>query len=252
MSRTPRGSSRRAGRRIRANATMAAAVLFGAVALSGCGGDDLDDVLAEKGAKGTTATGTAKSGGKDGGGKEGGGKEGGGSSSPDGAPDDDSDPPEAKDSARPAPDITSPIDGVVAYTVERTHEEGPIEYSVTPPVGGAHNPRWLNCGIYRIGQNPTNAVHSMEHGAVWVTYRPDLPKAEVTALETALRGIPYLLMTPYDGLPTPVVASAWGLQLRLDSSSDPRLVQFVTTYVSGPQTPEPGAPCTGGLGRPDL
>ncbi len=42
------------------------------------------------------------------------------------------------------------------------------------------------------------------------------------------------------------MASAWGVQLALGSTEDPRLPAFVARYSQGPQTPEPGAPCTGG------
>jgi hypothetical protein len=60
-----------------------------------------------------------------------------------------------------------------------------------------------------------------------------------------------VLVSPYPDLPAPVVASAWGKQLQLDSANDPRLEQFVSAFREGPQTPEPGAPCTGGTGNPD-
>jgi hypothetical protein len=46
------------------------------------------------------------------------------------------------------------------------------------------------------------------------------------------------------------VATAWGKQLRLQDASDPDLGRFVRAYVQGAQTPEPGALCTGGIGRP--
>jgi hypothetical protein len=53
-----------------------------------------------------------------------------------------------------------------------------------------------------------------------------------------------------EDLPSPVVASAWGKQLRLDGAGDPRLERFVSAFQQGPQTPEPGAACTGGVGEP--
>lgn len=147
--------------------------------------------------------------------------------------------------------VDSPIAGVTGYTASQQHDKtSNIVYPQTPPVGGQHDPRWANCGIYRGPVPNRNGVHSMEHGAVWVTYRPDLPQDQITALETALRGKPYILLSPYPGLPSPVVASAWGLQLKLDSARDPRLGQFVTMYAQGPQTPEPGAVCDSGVGKP--
>jgi hypothetical protein len=148
------------------------------------------------------------------------------------------------------------IAGVESFSgLSRNHVQGKVSYPQTPPVGGQHNPVWLNCGIYTSPVPNENAVHSMEHGAVWVTYRPGLPAAEATALQNLVRGEPqasrsYTILSPYPGLPAPVVASAWGKQLRLSSPGDRRLGQFITGYAQGPQTPEPGAPCSGGVGTP--
>ena len=43
-----------------------------------------------------------------------------------------------------------------------------------------------------------------------------------------------------------MVASAWGKQISLDGADDPDLESFIRAYQQGPQTPEPGAVCTGG------
>jgi hypothetical protein len=150
----------------------------------------------------------------------------------------------------------SSIPGVRSFSgLARTHVPGTVHYRQTPPVGGPHNPVVLNCGIYTTPVPNVNAVHSLEHGAVWVTYRPSLPTAGVTALQNLVRGESeqqrgYTILSPYPGLPAPVVASAWGKQLRLGGASDPRLQRFITRYAQGPQTPEPGAPCSGGTGTP--
>lgn len=143
------------------------------------------------------------------------------------------------------------IAGVKSYSnLSRNHVQGKVKYAQNPPVGGDHNPVWLNCGIYDKPVANENAVHDLEHGAVWITYRPDLPAAQLATLKSQVKGKDYLDLTPYPGLPTPVVASAWGKQLQLQTASDPRLAKFISTYRKGPQTPEPGAPCTGGTGTP--
>ncbi|MGW0662094.1 DUF3105 domain-containing protein [Streptodolium elevatio] len=256
MSRTPRGSSRR---RVRVSEAAAAAALFAVFGLTGCADGGAEDLVKGKNEDEAAASATAKGDGGKGGDAGNGGTRPkvSGSPAPDGTGDDSGsdsgsdDQPGATvtDKAVPASNAVSPIDGVVAYTVERTHEKRRVVYDLTPPAGGVHNARWLNCGIYRTEQDASMAVHSMEHGAVWVTYRPDLPNDQVAELETLLGG-PFVLLTPYDGLPAPVVASAWGVQLALESPADPRLAQFVSYYREGPQTPEPGAPCTGGVGSP--
>lgn len=129
------------------------------------------------------------------------------------------------------------------------HVETTVKYAQNPPVGGKHNPVWLNCGVYTKAVPNENAVHSLEHGAVWVTYREGTSAADIAKLRNALPDT-YTLLSPMKDLPAPVVASAWGKQLKLKNASDPRLAEFIKAYRQGPQTPEPGAACTGGVDAP--
>ena len=135
--------------------------------------------------------------------------------------------------------------------LSRGHDEE-VDYSgqELPPVGGLHSGVWQNCGIYTEPVDSKNAVHSMEHGAVWVAYQPDLPAGEVEALQDIVRGERYVLLTPYPELKSPVVLTAWGVQLELDSVGDGRIPEFINRYQQGPQTPELGATCQDGLGDP--
>jgi hypothetical protein len=146
--------------------------------------------------------------------------------------------------------------GVVCHV----HVTGPVAYSVTPPVGGPHNPSWMTCGVYDKPVPSERAVHDLEHGAVWITYRPDLPAGQVGKLQDLVRaqtdatldghdlGSKYLDLTPWasDVLPAPIVISSWGAQLAVSSPDDPRLEQFIDTFrVDAAKTYEAGAACTG-------
>ncbi|MEW6635784.1 MAG: DUF3105 domain-containing protein [Actinomycetota bacterium] len=147
---------------------------------------------------------------------------------------------------------SSPPDDVQTYDVGPggQHTEGDVDYAQSPPAGGEHNPVWQNCGFYSEPVREETAVHSLEHGAVWITYRPDLPPEQVRQLRQLAQSQTYILVSPYPGLDAPVVASAWGKQVRLDGADDPDLDRFIRAYRQGPQTPEPGAVCTGGVGEP--
>ncbi len=152
--------------------------------------------------------------------------------------------------------------GPASQALGHAHVTGPVAYSVTPPVGGDHNATWMNCGVYDQPVPSERAVHNMEHGAIWITYSPTLPQSAVSQLralfsrQTVLNpsgqgGSRYLDLTPYPGLPSPIVVTSWGFQLRLTSPSDPRLPEFIDKFrVSSQYTPEYGAPCTGGVGTP--
>lgn len=142
-----------------------------------------------------------------------------------------------------------PISGLERFSgLSREHVSGTIDYPQSPPVGGKHAGVWLNCGVYDRPVPAAAAVHSLEHGAVWVMYAPDLPAKQVSSLKRLVQGRRFTILSPYPGLRTPVAAVAWGLRLMLPSASDRRLRSFVRKYAAGPQTPEPGATCSGGIG----
>lgn len=139
------------------------------------------------------------------------------------------------------------IEGVETFDNAADHVEGTVEYPQSPPAGGPHNAVWLNCGVYTVPQPNENAVHSMEHGAVWVTYDASALSAE--DIETLKSYLPssYALLSPYEGLDSPVVLSAWNAQLKLDSVDDERIPEFFEEYWRGSGAPEPNAICTGAM-----
>ena len=145
----------------------------------------------------------------------------------------------------------APIDGVKTFTgLTREHVTGKVAYAQNPPTGGDHSAVDQNCGFYSASIIDENAVHSLEHGAVWITHDPQLPAAQLDTLRALAAHNSFVLVSPRDGLPAPVVASAWGIQLLLPTADDARLPVFLRAYVNGPQTPEPGASCAGGTGTP--
>ncbi|PZG11147.1 DUF3105 domain-containing protein [Nonomuraea aridisoli] len=141
------------------------------------------------------------------------------------------------------------LDAVVSVKYDAgQHVPGAVSYKETPPMGGEHNNYWQQCDIYDQPIHNEHAVHSLEHGATWITYRPDLPKAQVDQLKevaTSTGQQDYMLMSPFPNLPSPIVVSSWGHQLRLTDPQDPKLEAFIKRYQNGPDTPEPGATCGG-------
>jgi hypothetical protein len=174
---------------------------------------------------------------------------------------------------------TSGIPGVLAWdttgwpgdgsdhtgALEHNHVTGPVTYSVLPPVGGPHNPVWMNAGVYTKPVPTERAVHNLEHGAIWITYNPSLSKADVaklTAFVTKQSLIPeaasevgftgesnrYVDLSPWasNSLPSPIVISSWGHQLHVTSPTDPRLQKFVDTFRNQKKySPEFGGPVDG-------
>ncbi|MEV0535935.1 DUF3105 domain-containing protein [Kitasatospora sp. NPDC050463] len=143
----------------------------------------------------------------------------------------------------------APIDGVQTFgDLSRNHVKEKVTYPQTPPVGGDHNAVWLDCMGHVYDQPVENerAVHSLEHGAVWVTYNGKATPEDIKALSDKVQATPYSLMSPYPDEKGTITLSAWSTQLVVDSANDPRVGEFFTKYVQGKQTQEPGASCTMG------
>ncbi|WP_242644619.1 DUF3105 domain-containing protein [Streptomyces laculatispora] len=162
-----------------------------------------------------------------------------------------------KEAKQPGTDGRNPADGAIegektwdAKKLTRNHVTKTVTYPMKPPVGGDHNPVWMNCDgeVYKKAIPDMNAVHSLEHGSVWVTYTDKAPAADLDKLAERVGKTPYSLMSPYEDQAGTIMLSAWGKQVTVDGADDPRVAQFFSKYVQGPQTPEPGAACTGGLG----
>ena len=134
---------------------------------------------------------------------------------------------------------------VQTFDLEAGHVSEPVTYEQNPPAGGPHYSSWQNCSYYAAPIENEYAVHSMEHGAVWITYRPDLPSDQVDILRELAESQTHVLVSPYpEDLPAPIVATSWERQLHLESATDEALDAFVRAYMQGPNTPEPGASCT--------
>jgi len=148
--------------------------------------------------------------------------------------------------ASPAP-LTLAETQVAAYPAGQGHTRETVDYPENPPVGGRHDAAWADCTgtVYATPIRPENAVHSLEHGAVWITYDPALADdADVETLTDLVTGRPGLMLSPYPGLGVLVSLQAWDHQLRLDDAADPRVAQFADLLAFNPETtPEPGATC---------
>ncbi|MFD7447065.1 DUF3105 domain-containing protein [Streptomyces sp. NPDC059909] len=143
----------------------------------------------------------------------------------------------------------APVAGEQTWSnLSQTHVTKDVRYPMTPGAGGDHDPVWQNCNgdVYTKPVAEENAVHSLEHGAVWVTYTEKAAPSDVKSLSDRVSKTPYSLMSPFPGQPSPITLTAWGHQLNVTTASDARVAEFFDKYVQGAQTPEPGAACTGG------
>ena len=127
------------------------------------------------------------------------------------------------------------------------HVTTPVTYTESPPVGGPHDNEWADCTgtVYDVDIRHENAVHSLEHGAVWITYNPDtIAEGDLGTLEDLVDGRSGMMLSPYAGLTSPISLQSWNHQVFVDSASDERVEQFADFMVFNADFyPEPGASC---------
>jgi hypothetical protein len=151
-------------------------------------------------------------------------------------------------------DKVADIKGVVNYRAQKNpqidsqvHKDGTLTYVTSPPVGGAHNATPQNCSgdVYDAPIANEHAVHSLEHGAVWVAYRQGLAADQVAVLKKKVEGKDYMFMSPYAGLDKAVSVQVWGYQLKTDDVNDSRIDEFIKdTRINSAL--EAGISCSGG------
>ena len=148
-------------------------------------------------------------------------------------------------------DSVDEIDGIEVFEYESGQQHVPtqVAYEQSPPVGGPHAPPpdWADCTgtVYEVDIRHENAVHSLEHGAVWITYDPErVSDEDVDTLAELVEGEAGRMLSPYAGLDSPVSIQSWNHQLKVDSVRDERLEQFADFLALNPEThPEVGASC---------
>jgi hypothetical protein len=133
------------------------------------------------------------------------------------------------------------------YASGQEHVSTPVTYTEAPPVGGPHDPEWADCtgSVYDVDIRHENAVHSMEHGATWITYNADTISAgDLTTLQDMVTGHSGLLLSPYTGQDSTISLQSWNHQLKVDSASDKRVQQYVDFLTLNQEFyPEIGASC---------
>lgn len=128
------------------------------------------------------------------------------------------------------------------------HVTGEVRYEESPPTVGDHHPVWWDCGRYDRPVPAEHALHSMEHGAVWITYRPDVAPSVLTALRDAADR-DYIILSPLPQQDSPIVVSAWMAQRRVAVHDLEQVRAFIVTHRLSPRAPESGGLCTNGTTR---
>jgi hypothetical protein len=141
---------------------------------------------------------------------------------------------------------------VVALQEGQGHFETglPIEYSNNPPTSGNHWGDPVRDGVYSDEQPDEGLVHSLEHGRIWISYKPSIPEEIRLQLEDIGDSYIRTIVTPREANDTDIALSSWGHLDKFDLSQDgsldiERILDFRARYDD--EGPEKGIPAHVGI-----
>lgn len=115
-----------------------------------------------------------------------------------------------------------------------------------PPTSGDHAEP-LAWQVYEKEIPDANTIHNMEHGGVYISYRPDLPKDQIEQIQ-ALFSKPYsntdfspikAIVAPRASNKAPIVMSSWTRSQSFESFDEAKMIEYYKANIG--KSPEPGA-----------
>lgn len=128
---------------------------------------------------------------------------------------------------QPEPGVPSPIQGTTHINLGESHPA----YNSNPPTSGWHLPAPAGWGYYSMVIPDELAVHNLEHGGIWISYRDarDTQLAEkLEALTRRFRSKVIVTLRPNND--SPIAVAAWGRLLKLDRYDEQQIVTFINVF----------------------
>jgi len=116
-----------------------------------------------------------------------------------------------------------------------------VAYQSNPATSGNHWSTPLRDGIYDTEKPDEGAIHGLEHGRIWITYKPNIGPEAITALKDALKGQFGIIMNPRAANDNDIALAAWmrldTFNLNEDGTVDAkRILDFIQRYRNkGPE-----------------
>ena len=111
-------------------------------------------------------------------------------------------------------------------------------YNSNPPAGGWHYDISAQTGIYDTAFPDEQLIHNLEHGHIWIAYKPNLSAEQIKKLADIAKIYgSKIIMTPREANDTPIVFVAWEYLLKMETLDEARAKAFINTYRgNGPET----------------
>jgi len=127
---------------------------------------------------------------------------------------------------------TVPIMGRNHIRLGEEHEP----YNSNPPTSGPHasDVEW---GIYQDEVADENAIHNLEHGGVWITYKDKNNQDLKNKLEDLVKSYKSkVLLSPRAKNDSPIALVSWGRIMKLNDFDEVKIKKFIKQYKNkGPE-----------------
>ncbi len=119
----------------------------------------------------------------------------------------------------------------------RPGEPLPGLYLSNPPVSGWHYPQPAKWGVYDEELPDQTLIHNLEHGGVWISYKPDAPPELIANLKRlAGEYKSKVILTPRAANDSLMALAAWGRLDKFDYFDEARIKKFIKAFKDkGPE-----------------
>jgi len=112
------------------------------------------------------------------------------------------------------------------------------QYNSNPPTSGWHYSQPANFGVYKQELPDENILHNLEHGGIWISYKPDIDEDIKSKLEDiGKNNSGSVVVSPRAANDSNIAVASWGRLLKLDNIDENQIKLFIKMNKN--RSPEP-------------
>ena len=110
-------------------------------------------------------------------------------------------------------------------------------YNSNPPTSGWHWPAPAAWGIFPAGQPDERLIHNLEHGGIWISYKPSkVDENTIKMLNDFANRFGKIIVEPREKNDVAISLAAWTHLQNLDSYDETTILKFISAYYDkGPE-----------------